>query len=209
MLTSRIYKHHPDERIIQVSTKRIQINEFSTLYFQIFAEQSAVIALLESQIVELCSDYQLRKESEDIFFSKLLAGLNRLIYSQTNTFSRSGLRAFLGIVRGPELLFSVCGTYQAYLQQEDHVINIADGMNSNEMEFSYVSNGSIQPGNSLFVSNRDLLSFLTKEDLEEFSLDHDPSIIENLISREAPEEVVDCLFFFYEQKSVMEPLKRF
>ncbi len=69
MLTSRIYKHHPDEQTLQVITKRIQINEFSTLYFQIFSEQSAVIALVESQIVELCSDYQLRKESEDIFFT--------------------------------------------------------------------------------------------------------------------------------------------
>lgn len=209
MLTSRIYKHHPDERIIQVSTKRIQINDNSTLYFQLFAEQSAVIALLESQIVELCTDYQLRKESEDIFFSKLLAGLNRLIYSQTNTFAKSGLRAFLGVIRGPELLFSVCGTYQAYLQQEDQIVNIADGMGSSEMEFSYVSSGTIQPGNSLFVSNRDLLAFLTKEDMEEFSLDHDPEIIENLISREAPEEVVDCLFFFYEMKKTNDPLKKY
>jgi hypothetical protein len=73
MLTSRIYKHHPDEQTLQVTTKRIQINEFSTLYFQIFSEHSAVIALVESQIVELCSDYQLRKESEDIFFTKLLS----------------------------------------------------------------------------------------------------------------------------------------
>ncbi len=52
-------------------------------------------------------------------------------------------------------------------------------------------------------------SFLTKEDLEEFILDHDPSIIENLISREAPEEVVDCLLFFYEENSIAEPLRRF
>jgi hypothetical protein len=73
MLTSRIYKHHPDETIIQVSTKRIQLNDRSTLYFQIFAEQSAVIALLESQIVELSADYQLHKETEESFFSKLLA----------------------------------------------------------------------------------------------------------------------------------------
>lgn len=209
MLTSRIYKHHPDEQVLQVITKRIQINELSTLYFQIFAEQSAVIALVESQIVELCSDYQLRKESEDIFFTKLLSWLNRLISSQSNAFSKSGMRAFLGIIRGPELLFSVCGNYQAYLQQEDSIINIADGMSSGIMEFSYVSSGSILPGNSLFVCNRDLLSFLTSEDLEEFSLDHDPSIIENLISREATHEVVDCLLFFYDDKSVADPLKRF
>lgn len=119
------------------------------------------------------------------------------------------MRAFLGILRGSELLFSVCGNYQAYLQQEDSIINIADGMSSGIMEFSYVSSGSILPGNSLFVCNRDLLSFLTSEDLEEFSLDHDPSIIENLISREATDEVVDCLLFFYDEATVADPLKRF
>ena len=82
-------------------------------------------------------------------------------------------------------------------------------MATDDVEFSFVSNGSIQPGNSLFVSNRDLLGYLTKEDLEEFSLDHDPDIIENLISREAPDEVVDCLIFFHENEGIIEPLKRF
>lgn len=53
------------------------------------------------------------------------------------------------------------------------------------------------------------MNYLTKEDLEEFSLDHDPDIIENLISREASDEVVDCLIFFHEAESVPEPLKRF
>lgn len=72
MLTSRIYKHHPDNGLVQVSTKKIQINDSMVLYFQIHAEQSAVIALLESHIVELCADFQLRRERGDIFFSKLL-----------------------------------------------------------------------------------------------------------------------------------------
>lgn len=95
MLTSRIYKHHPEGENVHVSTKKIQISDGAVLYFQIHTEQSAVVALLESHIVELCADFQLRKEKEDVFFSKLLSGLNRLMSSQANTFSKARLRAFL------------------------------------------------------------------------------------------------------------------
>ena len=126
MLTSRIYKHHPDNAFVQVSTKKIQISDTTVLYFQIHAEQSAVIALIESHIVELCADFQLRRESEEIFFSDLLGVLNRMMTSQSNTFSKSRLRAFLGIITGNELSFSVCGQCQVYLEQGEDIINIAE-----------------------------------------------------------------------------------
>jgi hypothetical protein len=83
-------------------------------------------------------------------------------------------------------------------------------MAAKEVEFSYVSTGTIQPGDGLYISNKDLLIFLTKEDLEELSQDHDPEIIENLISREAPEEVIDCLVFFHQQESAaLDVIKKF
>jgi hypothetical protein len=62
--------------------------------------------------------------------------------------------------------------------------------------FSYVSSGVVHPGDALFVSNIDLLSFLTKDDLAEFSADQDPAVIEDLISREMNAEI-DCLVFFH------------
>lgn len=40
-------------------------------------------------------------------------------------------------------------------------------------------------------------------------MDHDPSVIEALISREAPEEVIDCLIFFHEENHTPESIKRF
>ena len=83
-----------------------------------------------------------------------------------------------------------------YLSQEEQIINIADGMEVSDGTFSYVSSGGVSRGNALFISNVDLLSFLTKDDLAEFSVDQDPIIIEDLISRETNAEI-DCLVFFH------------
>ncbi len=200
MLTSRIYRHDSEQWLARVSTKKIRLDDSAELYFQLTSEQSAIVALIESHIVEICAEHRGKRENDEIFFSKLLESLNRLILGQGQNASRSKLRSFIGIIRDSHLSFSVCGNYHAYLQQGEKIVNIADGMASKEVEFSYVSNGTIQPGDGLYISNRDLLVFLTQEDLEELALDHDPEIIENLISREASEDVIDCLVFFHEQE---------
>jgi hypothetical protein len=70
------------------------------LYFQITSEQSAIVALIESHIVEICTEYRGKKESDEIFFSKLLESLNRLILIQGPNIARAKLRAFIGMIRG-------------------------------------------------------------------------------------------------------------
>ena len=120
--------------------------------------------------------------------------INRAILAQGAIFSRANLTAFIGVVEGEQVSFSICGDQRVYLAQNGRILNIADGMEVADGTFSYVSSGVIQPRDALFVSNIDLLSFLTSEDLEELQGEPDPEVIEDLISREADEEV-DCLVF--------------
>jgi hypothetical protein len=152
--------------------------------------------MIEAQIVSLAADIHLRSERPDILISKLLENINRSILAQGNVFARTELSAFIGITQAEQVSFSVCGAHRVYLSQEGRIINIADGMAVSDGTFSYVSSGVVHRGDALFISNIDLLSFLTKEDLAEFNVEQDPAVIEDLISRETSEEI-DCLVFFH------------
>ena len=194
MILPRIYRHSASSGQIKVSTKKLKLSNNSELYFQISSTESAPMNLIESQIVGLAADPHLRGEHADILLSKLLDVLNRAILAQGIMFSRARMMAFIGIIEGENISFSICGAQRIYLSQNGRILNIADGMEVADGTFSYVSSGTIQPGDALFVSNIDLLSFLTSEDLEELQGNPDPEVIEDLISREADEEV-DCLVF--------------
>ncbi len=70
-------------------------------------------------------------------------------------------------------------------------------MASGTPEFSYVSSGSVKHPDSLYVSNIDLLDYLTEEDVAELATvgkdDEKRLAIENLIRREAGKRTIDCI----------------
>jgi hypothetical protein len=196
MMIPRIYRHENLQSRGTVRTKKLKLSEWSELFFQIAALEDAPIAMIESQIVSLVADIHLRSGRPDVLLSKLLENINRSILAQWAVFTRAELSAFIGITQADQVSFSICADHRVYLSQEDRIINIADGMAVSDGTFSYVSSGVVHPGDALFVSNIDLLSFLTKDDLAEFNADQDPAVIEDLISRETSAEI-DCLVFFH------------
>jgi hypothetical protein len=196
MIIPRIYRHENLHGRGTVRTKKLKLSEWSELFFQIAALEDGPIAMIESQIASLVADTSLRSGRPDILLSKLLENINRSILVQWAVFARAELSAFIGITQVDQVSFSVCADHRVYLSQEERIINIADGMAVSDGTFSYVSSGVVHPGDALFVSNIDLLSFLTKDDLAEFRADQDPAVIEDLISREMNAEI-DCLVFFH------------
>ncbi|MFZ4461410.1 MAG: hypothetical protein ACOYN2_02470 [Patescibacteria group bacterium] len=178
-----------------MSTKKIRIDTGAEIYFQISSDSSSVVSLLESSLVDLCGSGKPASESDEIFFSRVLEALNRFLLMKEQMIARTNLKVFLSVLRGDLLSFSVCGEYQAYLQQGERITNIADGMGSNNREFSYVSSGTVGLGDALYIANKDLLSFLTKEDLTEFARTNDSTIVEGLLSRESAGDSIECLVF--------------
>lgn len=195
MIVSHIYRHVGTHLASSVSTKKIRIDTGAEIYFQISSDSSSVVSLLESALVDLCGSGKPASESDEIFFSRVLEALNRFLLMKDQMIARSNLKVFLSVLRSDLLSFSVCGEYQAYLQQGERITNIADGMGSNNREFSYVSSGTVGVGDALYIANKDLLSFLTKEDLTEFARTNDSAIVEDLLSRESAGDSIECLVF--------------
>ncbi len=195
MIVSHIYRHSGTHLANSVSTKKIRIDASAEIYFQVSSESSSVVSLLESALVDLCGNGKSATESDEVFFSRVLEALNRFLLMKESLIAKSKLKVFLSILRNDLLSFSVCGEYQAYLQQGERITNISDGMGSNNREFSYVSSGTVGLGDALYIANKDLLSFLTKEDLAEFARTNDSAIVEDLLSREAAGDSIECLVF--------------
>ena len=143
MIASHIYRHTGTHLTNSVSTKKIRIDAGAEIYFQISSENSSIVSLLESTLVDLCGNGKSVVESDEIFFSRVLEALNRFLLAKDALIAKSNLKVFLALLRSDLLSFSVCGAYQAYLKQGDRITNIADGMSSHNREFSYVSSGTV------------------------------------------------------------------
>lgn len=94
------------------------------------------------------------------------------------------------MVDSDTLHFSVLGQAFSYLVKKEKIINIAEGMGGRTEvpQFGYISSGVIDPGDSINISNTNLLDVLTSEDVIEMSrLNHEGEkgeTIESLLDRE-------------------------
>ncbi|MDD2565265.1 MAG: hypothetical protein PHZ26_01110 [Candidatus Gracilibacteria bacterium] len=124
-------------------------------------------------------------------FSLILEKLNKELKVLSKDYNLDTINIFLGIIQGDVLHFSILGNYSIYLIKNSKIIDIAEGMQGKNLEFSYISSGNVNVSDMIFLSNLNLLDYITKDDIFEIirtkKIDK-LEIIEQILSQEATNE---------------------
>lgn len=205
MLQAKVYKN---DRVGNrfLSSRKIEINNGSLLLLQISFDDEKLGSFIENTIIDLILTNSTTM-GDDVYthFGYLLERLNKYFKEIDKESSFESLSIFIGIVQDSTLHFSVLRNAYAYLLKEGKIMNIAEGMGLQESvpQFSYISSGTINPNDTLYVSNTNLLDYLTQDDMFEMTGDKNAHtgeetghIIENLLSREIRETSTDLVLLY-------------
>lgn len=205
MLQAKVYKN---DRVGNrfLSSRKIEINNGSLLLLQISFDDEKLGSFIENTIIDLILTNSTAM-GDDVYthFGYLLERLNKYFKEIDKESSFESLSIFIGIVQDSTLHFSVLRSAYAYLLKEGKIMNIAEGMGLQESvpQFSYISSGTINPSDTLYISNANLLDYLTQEDMFEMKNDANVHtgeetghIIENLLSREIRESSTDLILLY-------------
>lgn len=175
MLQVKVYKN---ERVGNnfLSSRKIETNNGSLLLLQISFHDEKLGSYIENTIIDLILTNSTTM-GDDVYthFGYLLERLNKYFKEIEKESDFASLSIFIGIVQGSTLHFSVLKNAYAYLLKEGKVMNIAEGMGIQETtpQFSYISSGIINPTDTLYISNTNLLDHLTIDDMFEMRNDKD------------------------------------
>ncbi|MCK9272532.1 hypothetical protein M0P65_03225 [Candidatus Gracilibacteria bacterium] len=189
-----------------VSTKKISIDIGLEAIIQINYSDKNLVNLIEN----IAIDILLANVSKDPYnsFSLSLDKFNKEINKLGRDYNLSELNIFVGIITGGTLHFSILGNYSAYLIKNNKIINIADGMQGKNLEFSFISSGIINSGDNIYISNIELLNYISKDDILEISLIDDTTkkldIIEKIIASEETEGQYDIIILNNASEKVIE-----
>jgi hypothetical protein len=176
-------------------SKTAEISPDIRIVYQISCANSNLVGFVEKSILDLMVSSIRTKESFFSDFSFVLEKLNKHLREFSRDYSVEGLSVFLSGLVGEELYFSILGRTAVYFVKHDQVMNIAQGMDTDGTEFSYVSSGAVAPGNTVFISNIDLLDHLSNDDLVDISriYANRGTVVDELMERETggdPSDVV-------------------
>ncbi len=152
-----------------IISKTADVSPDIRIVYQITSPSSNLAEFVEKSILDLAVSSIRAKESFFSDFSFVLEKLNKHLREFSREYSTEGLSVFLSGLVGDELYFSILGRSTVYFVKHDQVMNIAQGMDTDGTEFSYVSSGAVGPGNTVFISNIDLLDHLSEDDLVDVS----------------------------------------
>ncbi|MDD4530894.1 MAG: hypothetical protein PHO80_05100, partial [Candidatus Gracilibacteria bacterium] len=152
-----------------VSTRKISIGPSLEALIQINFSDKGILNILENKIVDTILTFIGKNDTIYNSFSVILKQINKELLKVSGEFDLNKLNIFLGIIENDKLYFSALGSYQSYLVKGDKIENITEGAKQEGIEFSYVLSGELASKNQIFLSNVDLLSYLTKDDLIEIS----------------------------------------
>ncbi|EKD66816.1 MAG: hypothetical protein ACD_49C00009G0041 [uncultured bacterium (gcode 4)] len=189
-----------------VTTKKIAIDVGLEAIIQINFIDKNLVNLIEN----LAIDILLTNISKDPYnsFSLSLDKLNKEINKLSRDYNLSELNIFVWIITSWTLHFSILWNYSAYLIKNNKIINIADGMQGKNLEFSFISSWIINTGDNIYISNIELLNYISKDDILEISLIDDTSkkleIIEKIIAEEETEWQYDIVILNNSQEKVIE-----
>lgn len=196
MLQVHIRPYHAEKSEGYVSSRNVALPSKLQALLQITFPNKNLGELLEHTIIDLLIG-NLQNEvhiSDNLSF--VLEKLNRHFNELQKQYDITGLNIFLGIFDRSELHFSFVGNYSVLLLKKSTVVDISEGMSSGKAEFSYVSSGVLQAGNTLYVSTAPLLDHLTPDDLflvEESFANHKEESAKDLIEREIPGNAFDIV----------------
>lgn len=143
-------------------------------------------------------------------FSRALETVNHMFRSRERDGEKiTGINIFIWIRNKDNLTFSTVGSPSGYLIKRDgEVIEITD-KNDVKKEFSFISNGDINDGETIILSSSRLLDYLSKTDIRESVLGHTSEDIaqhlESVLTGESIEDNISLIVlrntFFGEMKS--------
>lgn len=205
MLQAKVYKN---ERVGNnfLSSRKIETNNGSLLLLQISFHDEKLGSYIENTIIDLILTNSVAM-GDDVYthFGYLLERLNKYFKEIEKEGNFESLSIFIGMVQDSTLHFSVLRSAYAYLLKEGKIMNIAEGMGLQETvpQFSYISSGIINPNDTLYISNTNLLDYLTTDDMFEMTNDKNihsgeesAHIIENLLTREIREASTDLILLY-------------
>lgn len=124
-------------------------------------------------------------------FSLILEKLNKELKVLSKDYNLDTINIFLWIIQWDVLHFSILGNYSIYLIKNSKIIDIAEWMQGKNLEFSYISSWNVNVSDMIFLSNLNLLDYITKDDIFEIirtkKIDK-LEIIEQILSQEATNE---------------------
>ena len=174
-----------------VSSKKIGIDINLEWIIQVSYHDKNISEIIEKLIIDLF----ITKIDKywDVYnsFSLILEKLNKELRSLSKNYNLDNLSIFLGIVQWDVFHFSILWNYSIYLIKNNKIVDIADGMQWKNLEFSYISSGNVNIGDMIFLANLNLLDYITKDDIFEIikteKIDK-LEIVEQILSQEAVNE---------------------
>lgn len=152
-----------------VSTRKISIWPSLEALIQINFSDKWILNILENKIVDTILTFIWKNDTIYNSFSVILKQINKELLKVSGEFDLNKLNIFLWIIENDKLYFSALWSYQSYLVKWDKIENITEWAKQEWIEFSYVLSWELASKNQIFLSNVDLLSYLTKDDLIEIS----------------------------------------
>lgn len=206
MIQAKIYKNERQNNQF-LSSRKIETGNGILVLLQISFHDAKLGSFIENTIIDLILTNSLAIESDAYAnFGYLLEKLNKYLKEIEKDSDFSDLSIFIGILQGESLHFSVLKNSFAYLVKEGKIMNIAEGMGLSEAtpQFSYISSGLLNPGNTLCITNNNLLDAITEDDLLEIADSNTESesahIIEHLLSTEIRSVSTDIIMLHNGQK---------
>ena len=174
-----------------VSSKKITIDIGLEWIIQTSFSNKNIVEIAEKLAIDLFLSKI--EKSWDVYnaFSLVLEKLNKEFSILAKDYNLSQMNVFIWIMQSDVLHFSILWNYSVYLIKNSRIIDIAEGMQGKNLEFSYISTWNIGLNDMVFLSNLNLLDYISKDDIFEISRTDKIDkleIIEQILSQEAVEE---------------------
>lgn len=174
-----------------INSKKVGIDIGLDFIFQISYTDRNIVEILEKLIIDLVLLKLDRFGDVYNSFSLVLEKLNKELKTLSKDYNFEKLNIFLWVIQKDTIHFSILWNYSIYLIKNNKIVDIADWMQSKNLEFSYISSGNILWNDMVFFSNLNLLDYITKDDIFEIVKTQKVDkleIIEQILAQEAVNE---------------------
>lgn len=211
MLSLEIKKYPTQEQTFDfVTTKKISIDTDLEVILQINFEDKNTVNILENKLIDTILTYISRNNDIYSSFSFVLKKINQDILAIRQEYNIEWINVFIWIIEKEKIYFSVMGSYDWYLVKQDKIENITEWMKWDNFEFSYVSSWELSRDNKVYLSNVDILQYLTRDDLVEISnlWEEDKlEVINSFLKREISNKNYDLILIEADKNSTEKETK--
>lgn len=194
-----------------VSSKKVVVDFWFEAIIQINYSDKWLLNIIENLIIDIL----LSNSWNDIYSSLSLSleKINKEIKKLSSEYKLADLNVFIWIIENETLHFSILWNYSIYLIKNNKIINIADWMQWKNLEFSFISSWNVGISDNVYISNIEILNYITKDDILEISLIGDVEkkleLIEKIISWEDINEQFDMIILNNKKDEIIDGKKSF